>query len=107
MTVLLRTNSSVIFRGTLSFVVGENVECVTCYVECVTASSCTAIYAGISRECYAMCFEIAIKKYGTCTSKTFLARLELVTHERMAHVLDLILAAVFDIFCYMLHDSLR
>ena len=28
--------------------VNDIVECVTCHVECVTASSCTAMYAGIS-----------------------------------------------------------
>ena len=41
------------------------VECVTCYVKCVTASSDTALYAGMSCELNHV-LEGCYEKFGTC-----------------------------------------
>ena len=41
------------------------VECVTCYVKCVTASSNTAMYAGMSCELNHV-LEGCYEKFGTC-----------------------------------------
>ena len=42
-----------------------SVECVTCYVKCVTASSDTAMYAGMSCELNHV-LEGCYEKFGTC-----------------------------------------
>ena len=48
---------------------GKCVECVTCYVKCVTASSDTAMYAGMSCELNHVLetvLEGCYEKFGTC-----------------------------------------
>ena len=46
--LLNRKKNSFQFRNNSEGGVNDNVECVTCHVEYVNASSCTAMYAGIS-----------------------------------------------------------
>ena len=49
----------------LSSLNDASVECVTCYVKCVTASSDTALYAGMSCELNHV-LEGCYEKFGTC-----------------------------------------
>ena len=46
-------------------ILNDCVECVTCYVKCVTASSDTAMYAGMSCELNHV-LEGCYEKFGTC-----------------------------------------
>ena len=63
-------NSSVLFRGTLSFFVSKCVERVTCYVTCLSESSCTAMHAEMFSElthvlegCYVKVRYIRMKRF--------------------------------------------